>query len=237
MEDSKRQDFTENVKESCLNPYREYLKTRKPGLVLKRLFDLFAALVCIAILIPLYLVTIIAVKLSSPGPVFFLQERVGTDGRLFKIIKFRTMRVNAQKKGNLTVGNDDPRITPIGNFLRVSRIDEFPQFFNVLKGDMSIIGVRPEIPFYFKYYTPEDYATLLLRPGMTSPASILFRHENEMLKDSPDPEAKYRDVILPAKMEVNRRYIREFSFLNDMKILGRTSRCVFQKDENLEKFR
>lgn len=227
-------DFTYCMAYGELAPYREALARRRADLICKRAFDIFASIVCIALLIPVYLLAAAAVKLTSEGPVFFLQKRVGYGGRLYTIVKFRTMTVRQPRTARITVGNDDPRITPMGGFLRRTRIDEFPQFWNVLKGDMSIIGVRADLPEYCRGFTREDFATLLLRPGMTSPASILYRHENELLKNAPDPEKKYVQEILPAKMAVNRAYIRQFSFLNDMKILGRTFRCIFEKDEALE---
>jgi lipopolysaccharide/colanic/teichoic acid biosynthesis glycosyltransferase len=231
------QDYTQNMFTPAVQPFRERLLEHKADLTLKRSFDILISIICIIILIPLYIVTIFAVKLSSKGPAFFLQTRVGKDGKLFNILKFRTMVTETSNKSTLTVGNDDPRITPIGNFLRTSRIDEFPQFLNVLKGDMSIIGVRPEIPHYFEYFKQEDYATLLIRPGMTSPASIKYRHENEMLKNSEDPEKKYIEVILPEKMGVNRDYIWNYSFKNDVKILENTFKCLSEKDEDLERLR
>lgn len=227
------EDYSAHMSDKSLEPYREHLAGQKAGLFFKRIWDIIAAAICAAILIPVYIAAAVAVKATSRGPVFFLQQRVGKDGRLFKIIKFRTMRCKTVNANTLTVGNDDPRITRVGNFLRVSRIDEFPQFFNVLKGDMSIIGVRPEIPHYFPYFKPEDYATLLMRPGMTSPASIRYRHENEMLLCS-DPEKRYIEKILPEKMAVNRDYIKSYSFWNDVKILGRTFACIFKKDDYLE---
>jgi lipopolysaccharide/colanic/teichoic acid biosynthesis glycosyltransferase len=231
------QDYTQNMFTPAVQPFRERLLKHKVDLFFKRFFDILIAVICIIILIIPYIITIFAVKLTSKGPAFFLQIRVGKDGKLFNIFKFRTMMINTGNNNTLTVGNDDPRITPIGNFLRTSRIDEFPQFFNVLKGDMSIIGVRPEIPHYFAYFKQEDYATLLIRPGMTSPASIKYRHENEMLKSSDDPEKKYIEIILPEKMGVNRDYIWNYSFKNDIIILGRTFKCLFQKDEDLERLR
>ncbi|MDR3645460.1 MAG: sugar transferase [Clostridia bacterium] len=229
-----RVDFTQYMANDLLRPYREWLAKRKPDLFFKRFFDILLSIVCMAILVPFYLLAAAAIKLTSPGPVFFLQERVGRGGRPFNIIKFRTMAVDKKEVVRLTVGNDDPRVTKVGGFLRVTHMDEFPQFFNVFKGDMSLIGVRADVPEYCLHFIPEDYATMLLRPGMTSPASIKYRHENELLRASDDPEKKYIEEILPAKMAVNRAYIREYSFWNDVRILGRTFKCVFEKDEALE---
>lgn len=227
--------FRRNMQNESLRPYREHLRRRKAGLALKRAFDLLTAAVCVALLSPFYLIAAAAVKLTSKGPVFYYQERVGKDARKIRVMKFRTMVVGADRRGQLTVGSDDQRITRVGKILRASNFDEFPQMFNVLKGDMSIVGVRPEVPRYVACYTPEDYATLLLRPGMASITAILYRHENEMLSGSADPEKDYIEKILPEKMKFNREYIRNFSFGSDLIILLKTILCVFQKDQMLGK--
>lgn len=226
--------YRESMRNEAVAPYRSALLKRRGSLFFKRLADIIVSLICILILLPFYLIAAVAVKLSSKGPVFYLQTRVGREGGAFSIIKFRTMAVNADKKGEITVGSSDPRITKVGAFLRKTNFDEFPQFFNVFKGDMSIIGVRPEVPHYVDYYTQEQFATLLMRPGMTSPASIKFRHENDILKKSSDPEKTYIEEVLQEKMRYNLEYIREFSFINDLKILGKTFKCVFEKDEALK---
>ena len=158
---------------------------------------------------------------------FYRQRRVGRDCRALYVLKFRTMVVDADKSGEITVGSDDRRITGVGRLLRATNFDEFPQFFQVLAGSMSIVGVRPEVPHYVECYTPQDFATLLMKPGLTSPVAIAYRHENDMLSGSDDPERLYIEKILPDKMAINREYVAQFSFLNDMKIIGRTLRCLF----------
>lgn len=223
--------FQQSMQNEALAPYRSHLKKMLPGRVAKRVFDIVAALVCVVVPSPLYLIAAAAIKLGSKGPVFYRQLRVGRDCKPFYVLKFRTMRVDADKSGEITVGSRDARITPVGRVLRATNFDEFPQFFQVLTGAMSIIGIRPEVPHYVDYYTPEDYATLLMAPGMTSPVAIKYRHENDMLAGASDPERTYIEEILPAKMALNRAYVLEFSFLNDIRILGRTFLCLFQKDE------
>ena len=161
---------------------------------------------------------------------FYLQKRIGRYGKPFSIIKFRTMVQNADQLGaQVTVGENDPRITKVGNALRTTRIDEFPQMINILKGDMSLVGTRPEVPRYVEKYTPEMMATLLLRPGASGEASLKYRYENDMLKDKEDPEAYYVDTILPDKMAVNLEYTGNFSLGRDVNILLRTVACVFKK--------
>jgi lipopolysaccharide/colanic/teichoic acid biosynthesis glycosyltransferase len=226
--------FQQSMRGEALRPYREHLSQRRAGLAAKRAFDLFAALLCITVLSPFFIISVLLVK-TTKGPVFYRQLRVGKDCRPLNVLKFRTMVVGADKSGEITVGSDDSRITGVGKLLRATNFDEFPQFFQVFAGSMSIVGVRPEVPHYVNFYTPEDYATLLMKPGLTSPVAIAYRHENDLLAGSDDPERKYIEEILPAKMAINRAYIAQFSFLNDMKIIGRTSRILFEKDEMLQK--
>ncbi|ADU26247.1 sugar transferase [Ethanoligenens harbinense YUAN-3] len=229
--------FARAMQNEALAPYKTHLARHRAGQAAKRALDVFAALVCLLIPLPLYLAAAVAVKCTSPGPVFYRQLRVGRMGRPFWVLKFRTMRVGADRSGEITVGSGDVRITAVGKVLRASNFDEFPQFWQVLMGEMSIIGVRPEVPHYVEHYTPEDFATLLLRPGMTSPVAIAYRHENDLLAGAADPEDCYIHEILPAKMAINREYVRGFSFGNDWRILGRTFRCLFEKDELLEQKR
>lgn len=226
--------FQQNMQNEALDTYRLHLAKHRAGLALKRAFDIFAALLCIIVLSPFFLIFAALIKTTN-GPVFYRQLRVGRGGRELYVLKLRTMVVDADKLGEITVGSDDARITRVGKILRATNFDEFPQFFQVLAGSMSIVGVRPEVPHYVEYYTPEDYATLLLKPGLTSPVAIVYRHENEMLSGSADPEKQYIKQILPAKMVINRAYVAEFSFINDLRIIGRTIKCLFEKDEMLEK--
>jgi lipopolysaccharide/colanic/teichoic acid biosynthesis glycosyltransferase len=229
--------LAKNMQNEALAPYIEHLSKRRLGLALKRGFDILSAGVCLAALSPFYIASAIAIKIDSKGPVFYYQERVGKDCKKIRIIKFRTMVTDADKIGQLTVGEEDERITGAGKILRDLNFDEFPQMINVLKGDMSVVGMRPEVPKYVEKYGPEDYATLLVRPGMASLTAIYYRHESEMLGMCDGPERAYLEEILPAKMKLNREYVKNFSFLNDIGLLLKTVFCVFTKDKTLEKFR
>ncbi|MBQ6818638.1 MAG: sugar transferase [Clostridia bacterium] len=220
------QDFQNDT----IKPYFDYLQTRKVSLFFKRAMDIFVALAILTVSFPFLLVAGILVKATSEGPLFYMQKRVGLYGKEFAIFKFRTMVQNADKIGTqITVGEKDPRITKVGHFLRITRLDEFPQMLNVLKGDMTIIGTRPEVPRYVAHYTDEMKATLLLPPGASGAASIAYRKENEMLKDVEDPEAYYIDTILPDKMAINLAYLKSFSIWKDLALIFRTVLCVFQK--------
>lgn len=226
--------FQKNMQNEAIRPFREHLNLHKAGLAAKRAFDIFAALLCIIVLSPFFLISVLLIK-TTRGPVFYKQLRVGQNANELYVLKLRTMVVGADKHGEITVGSDDKRITGVGKILRATNFDEFPQFFQVLAGSMSIVGVRPEVPHYVDCYTSEDYATLLMKPGLTSPVAISYRHENDLLAGSEDPERQYVEEILPAKMAINRAYVAEFSFLNDMRIIGRTFKCLFEKDDLLEK--
>jgi lipopolysaccharide/colanic/teichoic acid biosynthesis glycosyltransferase len=189
----------------------------------KRLFDLAFAVVTLVLLSPILLVVALWIRLDSPGPVLFRQCRVGLGGREFEILKFRTMRIDAERLGpQITVGADT-RITRSGQWLRKYKLDEFPQFVNVLKGEMSIVGPRPEVPRYVAMY-PERvrHAVLSVRPGITDLASIEFRDENSILGASDDPELTYIEQVMPAKLKLCERYLRERSFVGDLRIILRT---------------
>lgn len=214
-------------------PYIKHLKKHKGSLIAKRIFDLIASTICIVVLSPFFLISVLLIK-TSKGPVFYKQLRVGKNGKELYVLKLRTMVINADKSGEITVGEDDCRITPVGRFLRAINFDEFPQFFQVFSGSMSIMGVRPEVPHYVDFYSDEDFATLLMKPGLTSPVAIKYRHENALLQGSADPEKQYIEEILPQKMKLNCEYVKNFTFLYDLKILGKTFLIPFQKDELLE---
>jgi lipopolysaccharide/colanic/teichoic acid biosynthesis glycosyltransferase len=191
--------------------------------MLKRAFDLTAALLGLVLLSPLLLALALWVKLDSPGPVFFRQERVGRGGRLFRIHKFRTMVHDAAQAGPpLTVGQDE-RITRAGRFLRRHRLDELPQLFDVLRGEMSLVGPRPEVPRYVAHY-PEHLRDKLLsvRPGLTDPASLAHLDESERLGRSSDPERTYVEEILPAKLRQAEHYVDHASLTQDLRVLWRT---------------
>ena len=191
---------------------------------MKRLFDILFSAVALLLLSPVLLGIAMAVGLGSKGGVFFRQVRVGRDGREFRLLKFRTMRPDSEAKGQLTVGNADPRITPVGRWLRRSKLDELPQLWNVLVGDMSIVGPRPEVPRYVELYTPEQRRILRVRPGITSPASIAYINENEVLARSNDPHRSYVEEVLPAKLALDMPYAMAPSLRKDVAILWATLR-------------
>ncbi len=187
----------------------------------KRVFDFTASLAGLMLLSPLFLLVAVWIKLDSPGPVFFRQQRVGKDGVLFNIIKFRTMQDDAHE-ALLTIGHDR-RITEAGKFLRRHKLDEFPQLFNVIKGDMSLVGPRPEVPRYVDCYPAEVRQVVLsVSPGITDWASIYYKEENSLLGRAADPEQAYLETILPAKLKYNLRYVHERSFWNDVRIIFTT---------------
>ena len=197
---------------------------------MKRIFDFTVALIAIIILSPLYLILALSIKLDSEGPVFYRQERVTTYGRKFRIFKFRTMVVNADKIGTLVTVNRDPRITRVGAFLRKFRLDETPQLINILTGDMSFVGTRPEVQKYVDRYTDEMNATLLLPAGVTSLASIFYKDEDKLLSVSENADNTYVDEVLPGKMAYNLAYIEKFSFFYDIKLMIMTVLAVVGVD-------
>jgi lipopolysaccharide/colanic/teichoic acid biosynthesis glycosyltransferase len=187
----------------------------------KRIFDFTASLAGLLLLAPLFVLVAIWIKLDSPGPVFFRQQRVGKDGMLFDIIKFRTMHDDAHE-ALLTIGHDR-RITEVGKFLRRHKLDEFPQLFNVVAGTMSLVGPRPEVPRYVDCYPPDVRSVVLsVRPGITDWASIYYKEENSLLGRAANPEQAYLETILPAKLKYNLRYVHERSFWNDVRIIFTT---------------
>jgi lipopolysaccharide/colanic/teichoic acid biosynthesis glycosyltransferase len=190
--------------------------------VVKRLFDLLASGLGLLLLFPLFLLLALLVKLSSPGPVFYHGLRVGRRGRPFKMLKFRTMVADAEARGlPLTVGGDS-RITGVGRFLRNAKLDELPQLWNVLKGEMSLVGPRPEAQKYVDLYTDDQRKVLEIRPGITDPASIKYRNENEILAAAVDPEKAYIANIMPDKVRLNLSYASRASVLSDLGIIFRT---------------
>lgn len=198
--------------------------------MLKRFFDLSTSAIAIALIWPILLLISIWIKLDSSGPVFFRQERVGRHGITFRIFKFRTMTVDAEKKGlQLTVGGDN-RVTRAGKFLRKTKLDELPQLFDVLIGNMSIVGPRPEVPKYIDQYPASIRKQVLsVRPGITDRASIEFRNENEILSNSADPEKSYINEILPIKQKYYIEYVNKNSFLGDLKIIWETAFAIISK--------
>ncbi|MCC6372999.1 MAG: sugar transferase [Bacteroidia bacterium] len=194
---------------------------------MKRVFDIVFSFTALLLLSPLLIVIALLVGLSSKGGVFYRQSRVGKNNHDFKLFKFRTMHTDAEKKGLLTVGGRDPRITPIGYYLRKYKLDELPQLLNVLFGSMSLVGPRPEVRKYVELYNTEQKKVLLIKPGITDYASLQYFEENELLSRSKDPEETYIKEIMPAKLELNKRYIKEAGFITDIKIIWGTVRRIF----------
>ena len=216
----------EYMRNDKVKPYYELLKKRTWSLIMKRIFDIVMSLLLLMILSPVFLAVSIWIKLDSKGPVFFRQVRVTTYGKQFRIFKFRTMCENAEKKGSLvTVGNDS-RITKVGEKIRHCRLDEIPQLLNVLAGDMTFVGTRPEVVKYVNAYSDEMYATLLLPAGITSVASIQYKDEDEILSNAKDPDDAYIHEVLPGKMKYNLASIENFSFLNEIKTMANTLKAV-----------
>ena len=212
--------------------YRENIQKKKVSLFLKLFFDKVLALLLLIPLSPIILGIAIWIKLDSEGPVFFRQERITTYGRTFRIFKFRTMVKDADKMGAAVTQQNDPRISKVGCKLRKVRLDELPQLINVLIGDMCFLGVRPEVAKYVNRYTDEMNATLLLPAGITSPASIEYKDEDEVIEKYKGSGRSIDDIyveeILPDKMKYNLKYIKEFSVINDIKIMIRTALAVIK---------
>ena len=215
-----------------VRPYYEALAAKRGQLFLKRAFDILVSAILLLLLSPILLFFAIWIKLDSPGPVFYRQERVTTYGRIFRIFKFRTMKVDADKMGSLVTLKNDDRITRVGHVIRRYRLDELPQLLNILTGDMSLVGTRPEVAKYVAAYTPEMKATLLLPAGVTSTASILFKDEEELIAkfilEGMEVDDIYITKVLPEKMHYNLSYLKNYSFLGDLKLMVWTVLKVFK---------
>lgn len=220
------EQLPESMQTEAVRPYYERLRKREGALRRKRLFDLCGSLVLTILLSPVMLVIAILIKAEDRGPVFFRQERVTTYGRVFRIFKFRTMIVDADKKGPLVTGKADSRITKVGSKLRHLRLDELPQVLNIVTGDMSFVGTRPEVKKYVEQYTEEMKATLLLPAGVTSLASIAFKEEDEMIAHYAElgesTDEAYRNHILPRKMRYNLDYLKKAGVAQDLRIMIKT---------------
>lgn len=193
---------------------------------MKRLFDIVASCIWLVVLSPLLLAVAIWIKLDSKGPVFYRQVRVGRYNKDFRIFKFRSMRMGSDKGSLVTIGGRDPRVTRSGYFIRKYKLDELPQLLNVLLGDMSLVGPRPEVRHYVNYWTPEQMHVLDVRPGLTDPASIKFRNENDLLEQVEDPEAYYINVIMQEKIKLYLEYVEQASFGYDLKLLFKTLKVI-----------
>ena len=189
---------------------------------MKRAFDIIASGLGLIVLSPLFLVLAIWIKLDSKGPVFYRQVRVGYKNKDFRIFKFRSMRVGADKGSLVTIGGHDPRVTKSGYFIRKFKFDELPQLINVFLGDMSLVGPRPEVRHYVDYWTPEQMHVLDVRPGITDPASIKFRNENELMEKTEDPEKYYIEVIMQEKIRLYLEYVEKQGFWYDLRLIFKT---------------
>lgn len=222
----KWEELPEYMQNDEVWPYYELLKKKKVQLILKRIFDILCSLILIIMLSPIILLFSIWIKLDSKGPIFYCQERVTQYGKIFKIIKFRTMVVDADKIGTLVTTKNDSRITKVGQKIRKYRIDEIPQLFNVLKGEMSFVGTRPEVKKYVNQYTKEMYATLLLPAGITSLASIEFKDEDEIINNytsrNMNVDEVYVTKVLPLKMKYNLEALTSFYFFKELEVMINT---------------
>ena len=223
----KWEDLPDKLRTDAVRPYYDILAKRRGSLLLKRCFDIVVSAVMLLVLSPVFLVLAIAIKLDSPGPVFYRQVRVTQYGREFRIFKFRSMVSDADKRGSLVTVSGDSRITRVGKFIRKCRLDEVCQLIDVLRGTMTFVGTRPEVPKYVAAYTPEMLATLLLPAGVTSEASIEYKDEAELLDAAADVDAVYIHDVLPGKMRYNLQSLKDFSFFSDIKTMFRTVFAVF----------
>ena len=195
---------------------------------MKRLFDIVFALIMLLLLAPLFLVLACWVSIDSRGGAFFGQQRVGRGGKSFTLWKFRTMKPHSEKSGQLTVGSSDVRITRAGYFLRKFKVDELPQLWNVVRGEMSVVGPRPEVPRYVAHYTEEQLGVLSIRPGITDYASLHYFNESDLLAKSDNPEATYLNEVLPAKLHLNLVYVQSHTFWGDLRIILLTGLRIFR---------
>lgn len=224
------EDLPAFMRSEEVRPYWEGLWKKRGQLVLKRAFDLIVSLILLVILaIPMAIIALL-IKKEDPGPVFYRQERVTTYGKHFRIHKFRTMVVNVDKIGTAVTVGEDPRITKVGKKLRHLRLDELPQVFDVIRGDMSFVGTRPEAVKYVERYKPEYNATLLMPAGITSEASIRYKDEDKLLNAADDVDKVYVEEVLPAKMKWNLESVRRFRFLREILTMFRTVFAVLGKD-------
>ena len=223
-------DLPSKMKTEEVRPYWEKLNQKKGQLIIKRIFDIVVSFVLLCVLAIPMLVIAVLIKKDSKGPVFYRQERVTTYGKHFRIHKFRTMVSNADSLGTAVTVKNDSRITKIGSRLRDNRLDELPQVIDVLTGNMSFVGTRPEAVKYVEAYQKEYYATLLMPAGITSEASIRYKDENRLLEEAKDADRVYIEEVLPAKMKWNLESVRQFSFVKDLATMCRTVLAVCGKE-------
>ena len=225
------EDLPEFMKNKSVEKYYYILYRKRLSLIMKRIFDFVLAIITLIILLPLFIILSVAIKMDSRGPIMFRQIRVTQYGKKFKIFKFRTMVNNADKIGSQITTKNDARVTRVGRVLRKFRLDEIPQLFNIIVGDMSFVGTRPEVPKYVERYTDEMLATLLLPAGVTSEASIQYKDEELLLTNASDVDEVYINRVLPEKMKYNLKSMEYFSLLNDIKTMFKTVIVFVQKKE------
>lgn len=216
------EELPQNMQNDAVRPYFDSLQSKKCSLFLKAVFDRVVSLLMLIALLPIFVLLAIMIKMDSPGEVFFRQERVTQYGKKFRIHKFRTMVKNAESLGAQVTTKSDMRVTKVGKKLRGCRLDELPQLIDILQGNMSFVGTRPEVTKYVEQYTPEMMATLLLPAGVTSEASIEYKDEERLLADTKNADKTYAEVVLPQKMEWNLQSLKEFSFVADIKTMIKT---------------
>lgn len=226
----KWEELPADLQLSEIKPYYDVLKKKSLSLFFKRVFDIAVSLIMLILLSPFFLILAVAIKIDSKGPVFYRQKRITQYGKEFRIFKFRTMVQNADKIGSLVTVGSDSRITRVGKLIRKLRLDEICQLIDVLRGTMTFVGTRPEVKKYVVAYTSEMKATLLLPAGVTSLASIMYKDEDEILRDKEDVDKAYIELCLPGKMKYNLKAIKEFSFLHDIKIMFMTVFAVLGKE-------
>jgi lipopolysaccharide/colanic/teichoic acid biosynthesis glycosyltransferase len=203
--------------------------------MVKRILDLLVAIVGLLLLSPIFLIVGIWIKLDSPGSVFYRGDRIGRNGSPFKIYKFRTMVVNADRMGSALTHSGDPRVTRIGRILRQWKIDELPQLINVVLGEMSIVGPRPESPHYVEHYSPKQRQVLRVKPGITGLTQVNYRHEETLLSQYMNREAAYVELIMPEKLALDLEYIANQSLFLDLKLIVQTFLCLFESDERTDR--
>lgn len=225
-------DLPEYMKNEMVRKYYDALSDKMVSLFFKRICDFMLGVFTFLVLSPFFVIISILIKLDSKGPVMFRQVRVTQYGRKFEIFKFRTMVENAEKIGTQVTTKNDIRVTDVGCFLRKYRLDEIPQLFNIILGEMSFVGTRPEVPKYVYHYSDEMFATLLLPAGVTSEASIQYKDEEKLFTNTVDTEFMYIKKVLPSKMRYNLRSIEEYSLINDIKIMVKTIFAVIKRDKD-----
>lgn len=222
----KWEELPRNMQNDAVRPYYDSLQEKKFSLLLKAIFDRVVSLLMLIGLSPIFLILAVMIKMDSPGEVFFRQERITQYGKKFRIHKFRTMVKNAEALGTQVTTKSDMRVTKVGKKLRGCRLDELPQLIDILQGNMSFVGTRPEVTKYVEQYTPEMLATLLLPAGVTSEASIEYKDEERLLADAKNADKTYVEVVLPQKMQWNLQSIKEFSFVKELLIMIETVLAV-----------